>query len=577
MRFTPLKMVVAMTCAICVGSYGTYLFQTHSSAPPSGNTVSTVSSHYIPADHGFNLAEGSDPMLMKVSDMNSSDRLKSELSTQHMTPSIGGKPNFADIVESSSPSVVQVRVQKHAEVSEDADDEGSLLDFLRKFGTPNAPGLKSNPKSAPQEINPKDESDDDFQNPMPQLQKKAPSESAPKIPFPKPPAKPPLSGGVGSGFFIDKDGYILTNAHVVEGAEKIILRLSDHSEIDAKLIGLDKRTDIALIKAEGQNFKPLPIGSPDKLRVGEWVLAIGSPFGLEFTATAGIVSAKARALPSDDNYIPFLQTDAAVNPGNSGGPLINERGQAIGINSQIYSRSGGYMGISFAIPIDYAVKIAGKLRKKGSIEHGRIGAYLQDMTPDLAKAFGMVGKTGAIVLSVEPDSAADHAGIKASDIVLAIDGKSIAGSSEMVRLIADSDPGDKLILGVTRKGEIMTFPVTLGGSAKVDLRDAPKNADQPNEKKEPPHSSLLGMKVRPLNERECKKAKITMGLKVIESAGLSEEAGIEVGDILLSVDGQNLNSVADFAQIIAKTPAGKPLAILLKRAEITRYIAITPY
>jgi serine protease Do len=568
MRITPVQFALAIACAAALGavvSNGANLGTKATLSEPNPATR---------FDHGFSLAQGSDLMLLKV--ISPLQNQAAPLPSFSMS-SLGNHPNFADIVEASSPSVVQVRVQKKPDAIDDSDDdeENSLFDFLRRFG---APLPKSEPKSDPKT---EPEADSELFSSKPPAAKK-PQESNPKLPFPKPPAKPPLAGGVGSGFFIDAAGYVLTNAHVVEGAQKIMLRLSNKTEIEAKLIGADKRTDIALLKAEG-TYKPLPIGNPTQTRVGDWLVAIGSPFGLDFTATAGILSAKGRALPSDDNYLPFLQTDAAVNPGNSGGPLINERGQAIGINTQIYSRSGGYMGISFAIPIDYAVKIAGKIRKNnGSIEHGRIGAYVQDLTPELAKAFNLGGKTGAIILSVEPGSAAEQSGLKASDIVLTVDNRSIASSNEMVRIIADSDPGDKLLFGIDRKGQSVTLPIVLGGAkpkdekqAKADKDSTEKDNSKPPVKKQSTKEPL-GIKARPVNEREAKEFKITSGIKILEASGLAEAAGLVAGDIILTVDGNPIAGISDFAKSIEGGAAGKPLAIFVKRGTASLFVAIAP-
>lgn len=563
MRLTPKLLAVAIATAAVLGAAGSRMLPGTSSV----SSLSSTASASTTAPY-FALAAGSDPMLLKVSDSE----------TARAASPLGNRPSFGDVVEASTPSVVQVRVQKApgAEDASEENDDGSLLDFLKRYGLPSPQATPPSPGSAPRRATPPAPMDED---PLGLLNKKPlapPPKTAPNIPFPKPPVKPPLSGGVGSGFFIDESGYLLTNAHVVDGAQKIILRLSDHREIEARLIGIDKRTDIALLKADGERFKPLPIGSPDKSRVGDWVLAIGSPFGLEFTATAGILSAKGRALPSDDNYIPFLQTDAAVNPGNSGGPLINERGQAIGINSQIYSKSGGYMGISFAIPIDYAIKIAGKMRKgDGTVIHGRIGATVQDMTRELAQAFGLSGKSGAIILAIEPGSASDKAGLKSSDIVLTVEGKPISGSNEMVRLIADSDPGDRITLGIVRKNQPLSVPVVIGGPKSTEV---PKPAKEPLLAKPTPSAlrEPLGIKGRGLSDKEAQALGVPRGIKIFETSGVSETAGVEADDILLSADQQSVGSIEDLSKAIEKAPAGKPIALLLRRDASIRYVAVNP-
>lgn len=562
MNLKPFLIGAAMSVAVVASTLSAHV--------PDISNAASFSQAPRSMEHNFALAADSDPMLFQVIDVNSAQ------STSRMAPS-SRLSNLADIVETSSPGVVQVRVQKlsSAEDTASSDDDTSLLDFLRRFGAP-VPDFKGAPESNnPFGAPPPDGS---LPLPLPDAKSKNVPETAPRIPFPKAPSKPRNTGGVGSGFFIDESGYLLTNAHVVEGAYKITLRTSDHKELDARLIGLDKRTDIALLKVDGGPFKALPIGAPDKIRVGDRVIAIGSPFGLEFTATAGILSAKGRSLPSDDNYIPFLQTDAAVNPGSSGGPLINERGQAIGVNSQIYSQTGGYMGISFAIPIDYAIKIAGKLRRgNGVMEHGRIGALLQNLTPELAEAFDVTGRTGAIVLSTEPGSPADTAGLKSADVVLLMDGKAISGSSEMVRLIADSDPGDKIIFSILRKGSMVSVPIVLTGAQakstegkatatpKIQVKPTSSATDEP-----------LGIQGRALTEREAKIQGVERGIKVLSAQGMAEEAGINSEDVILTAGHQSVGTLGELAKAVEASPAGKPLAIYVKRGPFTRFLSITP-
>lgn len=521
--------------------------------------AATATSPPATAPSGFALSTFSDSAFIK----------KAEVAASRSSPAGLHLASFGDIVEASSPSVVQVRVQKKSGSEGAAEEESSILDFMKRFGTPDAPGKKD---KAPRG---QDEMPDEKSG-------KAPSQSAPRIPFPNPPAKRP-GGGVGSGFFIDESGYLLTNAHVVEGAQKIVLSLSNKTEVEARLVGVDKRTDIALLKVEpkaGRKFKALPLGSTDKLRVGDWVLAIGSPFGLESSATAGILSAKGRAIPSEENnYIPFLQTDAAVNPGNSGGPLINERGQAIGINTQIYSRSGGYMGISFAIPIEYAVKIAGKILKGGGkMEHGRIGANVQDLVPELADAFGVPGKGGAIILSVEPASPSEAAGMKAGDAVILVDGKPIEGASELIRLIADSDPGERVVFGILRRGQNLQIPVTLGAGRPTPTLNEKEEQKAPEPSKIPSwlKTEPLGIKGRPLSAIEAKAEGVAMGVKVLESTGLAEEAGIDSEEVVVEVDHYPVGKISDIAEIVEKAPGGRHLALLIKRGELVRYVAINP-
>src|SRR3954466_3541831 len=275
------------------------------------------------------------------------------------------------------------------------------------------------------------------------------------------PAPRPESRSLGSGFVISQDGYVLTNAHVVEGADEITVKFTDKREFKAKVIGADKRTDIALIKIDATGLPAVRFGDPQKLKVGEWVVAIGSPFGFDNTVTAGIVSAKGRSLPQE-NFVPFIQTDVAINPGNSGGPLFNMRGEVIGINSQIYSRSGGFMGLSFAIPADVALDVQKQLKEKGRVARGRIGVQIQEVTRDLATSFGLDRARGALVNSVEKGSPADKAGVEATDIILAFDGKQVESSSDLPRLVGSTRPGSQASMEVYRKGTKRTLNVTVG-------------------------------------------------------------------------------------------------------------------
>ena len=268
------------------------------------------------------------------------------------------------------------------------------------------------------------------------------------------------SKSLGSGFVVSGDGYILTNAHVVDAADEIIVRLTDKREFKAKVIGADKRTDVALIKIEASNLPKVTLGDPSRLRVGEWVVAIGSPFGFDNTVTAGIVSAKGRSLPQE-NFVPFIQTDVAVNPGNSGGPLFNMKGEVVGINSQIYSRTGGFMGLSFAIPIDIAMEIQNQLRVSGKVSRGRIGVVIQEVTKELSDSFGLGKPQGALVSSVEKGGPADKAGIEAGDIILKFDGKSVGQSSDLPRIVGGTRPGTKSTVQVFRKGQIKDLNVAV--------------------------------------------------------------------------------------------------------------------
>ena len=315
--------------------------------------------------------------------------------------------------------------------------------------------------------------------------------------IPRSPGVPRESQSLGSGFVISGDGYILTNAHVVEGADEINVRLTDKREYKAKVIGADKRTDVALIKIEANDLPTVRFGDPAMLRVGEWVVAIGSPFGFDNTVTAGIVSAKGRSLPQE-NFVPFIQTDVAINPGNSGGPLFNLQGEVVGINSQIYSRTGGFMGLSFAIPIDVALDVQRQLREKGHVSRGRIGVLIQEVTRDLATSFGLDRPRGALVNSVEKGSPADKAGIQATDIITRFGGKTVESSSDLPRIVGGTAPGSRVDVEVWRKGEARMLDITVGElkEDRIAARDTSREGRQA-----PPAANRLGIVVAELTER----------------------------------------------------------------------------
>lgn len=379
-------------------------------------------------------------------------------------------------------------------------------------------------------------------------------------PLPPPPAPPSeeADSSIGSAFFISADGYLLTNAHVVSGAKSIVIRLSDRSEVSARLVGADPRSDIALLKADGGPYVPAPIGNPSEAKVGEWVLAIGSPFGFEASATVGVLSAKGRFLP-DGSFLPFLQTDAAINPGNSGGPLFNAKGQVIGINSEIYSRSGGYMGISFAIPIDQAILIADKLKSSGSVSHGRIGAVVQDLTAPLAEALGVPGKRGAIVIEVDPDGPAAIAGLQRGDAVLSFGGAPLDGSSDFVRRVAQSDPGKPVALSVSRKRKTISLSILVGG-------DAPEAAD-------PPAYDGPPMEMVAFPPEKARRLGFESGLEILEPGDRGFSAGLRAGDILVMANGAPLADPRDFERATRSGKPSAPSALLVWREGTLRFLA----
>lgn len=349
----------------------------------------------------------------------------------------------------------------------------------------------------------------------------------------------PEQRGTGSGFIISEDGLIMTNAHVVEGADEIIVRLTDKREFKGKVLGTDKQTDIAIVKINAKNLPVLKIGNSSKLKVGEWVAAIGSPFGLDNTVTAGIVSALSRNLPSDQ-YVPFIQTDVAVNPGNSGGPLFNMAGEVVGINSQIFSTSGGFMGLSFAIPIDLAMQIKDQLVKDGHVTRGYVGVYIQTLTQELADSFGLKTPQGALVTKVEKDSPAEKAGLQAGDVITKVNDKTITSSVTLPMLVSAMRPGTSTEFTVIRDKKEKTLTVTIGQNDKATAQEAAAS-----------NAHKLGVSVRPLTKDEQKKTDTT-GLLVERSTGLAAKAGIQPGDIIVSANGDVVNSIKDLQSACEK-------------------------
>lgn len=368
--------------------------------------------------------------------------------------------------------------------------------------------------------------------------------------------------GLGSGFIVSADGTVLTNAHVVDGAEEVTVKLNDKREFKAKVLGLDKASDVAVLKIDGKNLPTVRVGTSAQTQVGEWVLAIGSPFGFESSASAGIVSAKSRNLP-DGSYVPFIQTDVAVNPGNSGGPLFNMNGEVIGINSQIYSRSGGYQGLSFAIPIEVAMNVEKQILAHGKVQRGKLGVTIQEVNQSLADTFGLAKPAGALVAAVENGSPAAKAGLEPGDVILGIDGKAIDNSGELPAAVATKQPGESARLQVWRKGETRNIDVKVGTFAEEKLASAD---NQPADK------GRLGVAVRPLTQEERRQAEVKGGLLVEQAGGAAARAGIRPGDIILSVNGQPIADVEQLRGIIAK--AGKKAAILVERGDSRIFVPV---
>jgi serine protease Do len=388
------------------------------------------------------------------------------------------------------------------------------------------------------------------------------------------PGARPESRSLGSGFLISADGYILTNAHVIDAADEINVKLTDKREYKAKVIGADKRTDVALIKIDAANLPAVRLGDPGKLKVGEWVVAIGSPFGFENTVTAGIVSAKGRSLPQE-NFVPFIQTDVAINPGNSGGPLFNMRGEVVGVNSQIYSRTGGFMGLSFAIPIDVALDIQRQLRDKGRVSRGRIGVVIQEVTKDLAQSFGLDRPRGALVNSVEKGSPAERGGVEATDIITRFDGKPVDSSSDLPRIVGATRPGASVTLEVWRKAAPRTLTLTVGElqEERVAARDAPRER-KPAELA----ANRLGIVVSELSAEQKRELKLAHGV-VVTDVRPDARADVRRGDVLLKVvhNGQHteLKSTEQLNRLLAGMDKNAVITLQVRRGESTAFVTVT--
>jgi len=450
-------------------------------------------------------------------------------------------PDFTDLVEQVGPSVVNIRTVERVTPRNNPGGSGmdeEMLEFFRRFGLPmpNIPRQQPGPRrNAPQE--------EEQQQPR----------------------------GVGSGFVLTSDGFILTNAHVVDGADEVLVTLVDKREFKARIVGADKRTDVAVVKIEAAGLPAVKIGDVNRLKVGEWVMAIGSPFGLENSVTAGIVSAKQR---DTGDYLPFIQTDVAINPGNSGGPLINMRGEVVGINSQIYSRSGGYMGIAFAIPIDEAMRVSEQLRASGRVTRGRIGVQIDQVTKDVAESIGLGKPQGALVRGVESGSPAEKAGIEAGDIIIKIDGKTIEKSSDLPRLVGNTKPGTRSTLTVFRRGATKDLLVTIGElEPDKTARAKPEKEDKP---KVTGAVTAFGLTVSDLTDAQKRELKTKGGVRVEAAADAAARAGLREGDVIVSVANIEINSVKELEALLAKVDKTKPLSLLFRRGDWAQYIVIKP-
>jgi serine protease Do len=403
-----------------------------------------------------------------------------------------------------------------------------------------------------------------------------PQQPNPRQPGPRrgetePNQAPEVQRGVGSGFIISADGYVLTNAHVVNGAEEIYVTLTDKREFKGKLIGVDAKTDVAVVKVEGTNLPKVAIGTVDEVKVGQWVIAIGSPFGLENTVTAGIVSAMSR---DTGEFLRFIQTDVAVNPGNSGGPLLNMKGEVIGINSQIYSRTGGFMGISFAIPIDEAINVADQIRAGGKVRRGRIGVRIGEVSKDVADGLG-IRAAGAQVGLVESGGPADKAGIEAGDIIVKWQGRAIERSSDLPRAVGSTKPGTHASIQVWRGGKVKDLSVTVAELVENDstAQSVPAAGEKPKTQGEP---NSIGLMVSDLNEARKSELRVRSGVQVEMADGAAGRAGIRSGDVILSINSADITSAKQFNDLVSKLDKSKPAVLLVRRGEGTQFIVIRP-
>jgi serine protease Do len=430
-------------------------------------------------------------------------------------------PDFTQLVAQQGPAVVQITVTHEARKASmqgapDMDEDQIPPQFRRFFGQPQQP-----------------------RNPMPSM-------------------------GTGSGFIVDSNGVILTNAHVVDDADEVLVRLTDKREFKAKVLGKDKTTDIAVVKIAATGLPTVKIGDPTTSKVGEWVVAIGAPFGLDNTVTSGIISAKGRSLPGDA-AVPFIQTDAAVNPGNSGGPLFNLKGEVIGVNSQIFSRSGGFQGLAFAVPIDVAMDVKDQLQSNGKVSHGRLGVTIQEVNQALADNFGMKNPGGALVSSVQKDSAAAKAGVEPGDVITKFEGQDITSSSQLPPLVAHVKPGQKVTLDVWRDGKAKTLTATVGElTDRTTLAQANGEAAQ---------GGKLGVAVRPLSAEERAQVDVPNGVVVEDVAGAAAKAGVRQGDVIIAVNNTPVKSPEQLKELIGK--AGKTVALLIQREDARIFVPVT--
>jgi serine protease Do len=448
---------------------------------------------------------------------------------------VRGLPDFTELVEQVGPSVVNIRtVEKLSSRGGANGMDEEMQEFFKRFGLPMP--------NVPRQQRPQQD-----------------EEAQPR--------------GVGSGFILTADGFVMTNAHVVEGADEVLVTLPDKREFKARIVGADKRTDVAVVKIEATGLPAIKVGDVSRLKVGEWVMAIGSPFGLENTVTAGIVSAKQR---DTGDYLPFIQTDVAINPGNSGGPLINMRGEVVGINSQIYSRSGGFMGISFAIPMDEAIRVSDQLRATGRVSRGRIGVQIGPVTKDVAESIGLGKPQGALVSAIEAGSPAEKAGIEAGDVITRFEGKAIEKVADLPRLVGNTKPGSKSAITVFRRGSAKELSIMIA-EVEPDAKQTPTKGNASPEKAKPSAAAQqLGLNVTELTSAQKKDLKLKGGVRVVAASEAAARAGLREDDVILAVANIEVATVKDFDAVLAKADKSKPINVLVRRGEWAQYVLIRP-
>lgn len=456
---------------------------------------------------------------------------RATVATNDARPLVSGLPDFTALVEKEGSAVVNISTTQKVRgrgaspfpfPMPDLPEDDPMFDFFRRFMPQQPPGPQG-----PREYE---------------------------------------THSLGSGFIVSADGYVLTNAHVVDHADEVLVKLTDKREFKAKVIGSDRRTDVALIKIDAKGLPTVALGDPNKMKVGEWVVAIGSPYGFENSVTAGIVSAKGRSLPGD-NFVSFIQTDVAVNPGNSGGPLFNMRGEVVGINSQIYSRTGGYMGLSFAIPIDVALEVSNQLKGTGKVSRGRLGVQIQELSAELAASFGLKEAKGAIVASVEKGSPADKAGVQPGDVILKFNGKDVPSSSELPRMVGAVKPGSKAELEIWRNRAAKSLTVTLGewASDGEEVAKAEPKADKPNK---------LGLVLADLTPDNKRRLNIESGVLIREVSGNAEKAGLRPGDVVIALGGEKVSSVAAFSKLLGARSGDAVIPLLIQRGDHTLFVPV---